>query len=99
MRHPTKEQSEGACAQKAADFGLTARALKFARVFAETPDCTISDAARAAGFSDRARGAHVRGCELMRDRAGVGKPCRMQVGSDNVSCHDDAAASGSAARP
>jgi hypothetical protein len=67
MRYPTKEQRDGARAQKAGDFGLTARALAFARVFAETPDCTISHAARAAGFSDRARGAHVRGCELLRD--------------------------------
>jgi hypothetical protein len=68
MRYPTKEQSDGARAQKALlDFGLTARAVKFARVYAETPDCTISAAARAAGYSDRARGAHVRGCELLRD--------------------------------
>jgi hypothetical protein len=67
MRYPTKEQRDGARAQKAADFGLTTRALKFARLYAETPNCTISDAARAAGFSDRARGAHVRGCELLRD--------------------------------
>jgi hypothetical protein len=68
MRHATKEQSDGAIAQKAAlDFGLTRRALKFARLYAEMPRCTISDAARAAGFSDRARGAHVRGCELLRD--------------------------------
>jgi len=37
MRHPTKEQSDGAQAQKAGDFGLTRRALAFARVYAETP--------------------------------------------------------------
>lgn len=67
MRYPTKEQRDGARAQKAGDFGLTARAVKFARVYAETPRCTISAAARAAGYSDRARGAHVRGCELLRD--------------------------------
>jgi hypothetical protein len=68
MRHPTKEQRDGARVQKTPlDFGLTARALKFARVYAETPRCTISYAARAAGFSDRARGAHVRGSELLRD--------------------------------
>jgi hypothetical protein len=68
MRYPTREQHDGARAQKATlDFGLTPRALKFARLYAEKPDRTISDAARAAGFSDRARGAHVRGCELMRD--------------------------------
>jgi hypothetical protein len=67
MRYPTREQSDGARAQKAGDFGLTTRALQFARLYAETPDCTISAAARAAGYSDRARGAHVRGCELLRD--------------------------------
>jgi hypothetical protein len=68
MRYPSEEQCQGARAQKTAlDFGLTARALKFARLYAETPDCTISRAARAAGYSDRARGAHVRGCELLRD--------------------------------
>src|SRR5262249_37091982 len=47
--------------------GLTRRALKFARLYAENPHWTITRAAREAGFSDRARGAHVRGCELMRD--------------------------------
>jgi hypothetical protein len=68
MRYPTPEQKAGARAQNAAlDFGLTRRALKFARLYAEKPRCTISNAARAAGFSDRARGAHVRGCELLRD--------------------------------
>jgi hypothetical protein len=67
MRYPTPEQRDGARAQKAGDFGLTPRALRFARLYAEKPDRTISDAARAAGFSDRARGAHVRGCELLRD--------------------------------
>jgi hypothetical protein len=67
MRFPTDEQREGICAQKAGDFGLTKRALKFARVYAATPHCSISAAARAAGYSDRARGAHVRGCELLRD--------------------------------
>jgi hypothetical protein len=67
MRYPTPEQRDGARSQKAGDLGLTPRALKFARVYAETPRCTISHAARAAGFSDRARGAHVRGCELLRD--------------------------------
>jgi hypothetical protein len=67
MRYPTREQSDGARAQKAGNFGLTKRALAFARAYAESPTVTISDAARAAGFSDRARGAHVRGSELLRD--------------------------------
>jgi hypothetical protein len=67
MRYPNQEQRDGARSQKAGDFGLTTRALQFARLYATTPHCTISAAARAAGFSDRARGAHVRGCELLRD--------------------------------
>ena len=54
MRYPTPEQRDGARSQKASDFGLTPRALKFARLYAENPDRTISDAARAAGYSDRA---------------------------------------------
>ncbi len=66
MRYPTADQSEGARAQKLG-FGLTRRALRFAHLYAENPSWTISRAAREAGFSDRARGAHVRGCELMRD--------------------------------
>ena len=38
MRNPSKEQSDGVRAQKAAlDFGLTERALTFARVYAESP--------------------------------------------------------------
>jgi hypothetical protein len=67
MRYPTPEQRDGARAQKAGNFGLTKRALAFARAYAESPTVTVSAAARAAGFSDRARGAHVRGCELLRD--------------------------------
>jgi hypothetical protein len=67
MRYPTKEQRDGARAQKAGNFGLTKRALAFARAYAESPAVSVSDAARAAGFSDRARGAHVRGSELLRD--------------------------------
>jgi hypothetical protein len=66
MRYPTAEESEGARAQKRRLFGLTQRALKFAKLYAEN-DWTITRAAREAGFSDRARGAHVRGSELMRD--------------------------------
>jgi hypothetical protein len=66
MRYPTAEESEGARAQKRRLFGLTQRALKFAKLYAEN-NWTITRAAREAGFSDRARGAHVRGSELMRD--------------------------------
>lgn len=68
MRFPTTDQSNGARAQKAAlDFDLANRALKFARLFAENPRWTITHIAREAGYSDRGRGAHVRGCELLRD--------------------------------
>jgi hypothetical protein len=66
MRYPTAEQSEGARAQKQRLFGLTYRALRFAQLYAEN-NWTITRAAREAGYSDHARGAHVRGCELMRD--------------------------------
>src|SRR5216683_6046175 len=65
MRYPTIDQSEGARAQKTAlGFGLTDRALKFARLYAENPYWTITHIAWEAGYSDRGRGAHVRGCEL-----------------------------------
>jgi hypothetical protein len=66
MRYATVEQSEGARAQKQRLFGLTRRALKFARIYGEN-NCTVTRAAREAGYSDRARGAHARGCELIRD--------------------------------
>src|SRR6266516_5280110 len=67
MRYPNRDQSDGVRAQKKLDFGLTKRALKFARLYAENPHSTISHVARQAGYSDRGRGAHVRGCELLRD--------------------------------
>jgi hypothetical protein len=66
MRYPTAVQSEGARTQKERLFGLPHWALRFAQLYAENT-WTITRAAREAGFSDRARGAHVRGCELMRD--------------------------------
>src|SRR5262249_30415962 len=66
MRYPTKDQGNGSRAQKKLDFGLTHRALKFARLYAENPRWTISHVARQAGDRDRGRGAHVRGCELLR---------------------------------
>jgi hypothetical protein len=53
--------------RSAVDFGLTKRALRFAQLRAELPWWTISDCAKDAGYSDRSRGAHVRGCELLRD--------------------------------
>jgi hypothetical protein len=59
MRFPDEEQADGARAQKTASFGLTKRAFKFARLYAENPGWTITRVAREAGFSDRARGAHV----------------------------------------
>ena len=51
----------------AIDFGLTDRALRFAQLRAAHPWSTVSYCAKAAGYSDRSRGAHVRGCELLRD--------------------------------
>ena len=51
----------------ATDFGLTDRALRFAQLRAAHPWWTVSDCAKGAGYSDRSRGAHVRGCELLRD--------------------------------
>lgn len=67
MRYPTIDQSDGARAQNKLEFGLTKRALKFARLYAENPRWTITHIARQAGYSDRGRGAHVRDCELLRD--------------------------------
>lgn len=51
----------------AIDFGLTDRALRFAQLRAEAPWRTVTNCAKAAGYSDRGRAAHVRGCELLRD--------------------------------
>ena len=51
----------------ARDFGLTDRALRFAQLRAEHPWWTVSLCAKKAGYSDRGRAAHVRGCELLRD--------------------------------
>ena len=53
--------------RSAIDFGLTDRALRFAQLRAEHPWSTVSSCAKDAGYSDRGRGAHVRGCELLRD--------------------------------
>jgi hypothetical protein len=83
MRYPTTDQSAGHRAQKGAlDFGLTKRALKFARLYAEN-NWTITRAAQEAGFSDRGRGAHVRGSVMsLRPRslpAGFIAPCRAAL--------------------
>ena len=51
----------------ARDFGLTGRALRFAQLRAEHPWWTLSLCAKKAGYSDKGRAAHVRGCELLRD--------------------------------
>ena len=95
MRYPSREQRDSARSQKAGDFDLTPRALKFARAYATTPHCSISAAARAAGYSDRARGAHVRGCELLRDPRVVraiihfGFLALARVRSDAIECLAD----------
>jgi hypothetical protein len=48
-------------------FGLSARALTFARLYAEHPTWSVADCARKAGYADSSRAAHVRGSELLRD--------------------------------
>lgn len=53
--------------RSAIDFGLTDRALRFAQLRAAHPWSTVSYCAKKAGYSDRSRGAHVRGWELLRD--------------------------------
>lgn len=49
------------------DFGLTDRALRFAKNYASCPRWSVTRCAKKAGYSDRGRAAHVRGCELLRD--------------------------------
>lgn len=51
----------------AIDFGLSPKALRFARFYAANPQWGVTLCAKRAGYSDRSRGAHVRGCELQRD--------------------------------
>lgn len=51
----------------AIDFGLTDRALRFAQIYAACSSWNVTQCAKEAGYSDRGRAAHVRGCELLRD--------------------------------
>lgn len=69
MRYTTADQIDDATARRAApDFGLTPRALAFARLFAEAKLRDPTECARQAGYSRRCRrGAHVRAYELLRD--------------------------------
>jgi hypothetical protein len=53
--------------RSAIDFGLTVRALRFARFYAADPQWGVTLCAMYAGYSNRGRAAHVRGCELLRD--------------------------------
>ncbi len=53
--------------RSAIDFGLSGRALRFARFYAANPQSGVTMCATWAGYSDRSRAAHVRGCELLRD--------------------------------
>ena len=53
--------------RSAIDFGLTDRALRFAQFYAANPQWGVTACATYAGYSDRGRAAHVRGCELLRD--------------------------------
>lgn len=57
--------------RSAKDFGLTDRALRFAQLRAEHPWWTVSQCAKKAGYSDKGRAAHVRGCELLRDARAI----------------------------
>ena len=70
MKYPTAEQIDGAAARRIAlDFGLTDRALQFARLYAAHPRLGATKCALRAGYARRcARGAHVRASELLRDR-------------------------------
>jgi hypothetical protein len=48
-------------------FGLTDRAMKFAKLYAEEPLLGPTNCARQAGYSDKGGAASVRGAELLRD--------------------------------
>jgi len=48
-------------------FGLSARALKFAKEYAAHPHLSATVCATRAGYSDEGRAAHVRASELLRD--------------------------------
>lgn len=48
-------------------FGLTDRAMKFAKLYAEEPLLGPTNCARQAGYSDKSGAASVRGAELLRD--------------------------------
>jgi len=66
MKHSTVDQANGAITGRVkSNFGLTDRALAFARIFAENPRLGTTQAAIKAGYAHRcARGAHVRAYEL-----------------------------------
>ncbi|MDR3424659.1 MAG: hypothetical protein P4M13_06215 [Alphaproteobacteria bacterium] len=70
MKFPTLSQTEGAAARRVApDFGLTSRALAFAKLYAENPRLGATQCAKQAGYASRCvHGAHVRAYELLRDR-------------------------------
>ena len=48
-------------------FGLTDKAMKFAKLYAEDPLLGPTNCARQAGYSDKSGAASVRGAELLRD--------------------------------
>src|SRR5580658_8938802 len=48
-------------------FGLTDRAMKFAKLYAENPLLGPTNCARQAGYSDKGGAASVRGAELLRE--------------------------------
>jgi len=69
MINPTIAQAESAARRKALDFNLTARAVTFARLYAENPRLGATRCAIQAGYARRCRrGAHVRAHELLKDQ-------------------------------
>ena len=62
------ERAECAKARlRAPVFGLTDKAIKFAKLYAEEPLLGPTNCARQAGYSDKGGAASVRGTELLRD--------------------------------
>ncbi len=69
MRYPTEDKTVGATVRLTAQtFGLTERALLFARIYAEDPRLGATQCAIQAGYASRCKsGAHVRAYELLHD--------------------------------
>jgi hypothetical protein len=59
--------SPGRLSRSVRDFGLTDRAVSFARLYAQHPSAGPGLCAALAGYSNKGRAAHVRAAELLRD--------------------------------